>query len=426
MSIRTAGFLVSLYGSATLLTTATALMPPSLAQSRQATELCTNRPLSGPRRTVISNRGYNQYLRTAKEYWISCEQAAESYLANRPNPDQGFAEYISLTVKAWWAVYNNRTITLATFSGRRDPGTLATYPLSVPAEKNHGLAALSILPIGRTAAGWPVFRHISVVNRGSRYDVITGKSSPPDWVGVQMDVAFDRRGVTDSGRGSPRILSYRPITGNPVTQYFVALNGDQVSRLDVISNTPVPVAEGEDPFNGGMTQQELLQVLEAGSWVLPIAWEAQLGRWIGRRIISRFPRLYRRLSQFIQNENGSAPGSLPKRALSKPVVGKDIDPVLPERASALTPEQRQHILDRHAHYSIERATKFPKSWSDDKIISNTRKIINDPKSLWRMQTNNDDGIIRHSLRVSGEVDGVKIDVIVNPKTKGIITAIPKN
>ncbi|MBQ9724991.1 MAG: EndoU domain-containing protein, partial [Neisseriaceae bacterium] len=74
-------------------------------------------------------------------------------------------------------------------------------------------------------------------------------------------------------------------------------------------------------------------------------------------------------------------------------------------------------------------SKFPITWSEEKIIHNVSDIATDPKLTWVQQTGSKGNLYTNKgmpsrFVVEGVRDGVKIRVIVEPAGKGIITAFP--
>lgn len=73
-------------------------------------------------------------------------------------------------------------------------------------------------------------------------------------------------------------------------------------------------------------------------------------------------------------------------------------------------------------------TIFPKSWSAKKIMGAISDIATDPKLKWIPQTGTGGSYTRSGLPakflVEGVYDNVKIRVIIQPASEGIITAFP--
>lgn len=138
------------------------------------------------------------------------------------------------------------------------------------------------------------------------------------------------------------------------------------------------------------------------------------------------------LRRRIDNTVGSGSSSLsqiPQRRYGKPKPASQIDSTIRQRASQLTTERQQHILDRHSprRTNGQQGGKFPEEWSDDDIINRIQEVVNSSRSLWSEQIEIlSDGSSRRSFRVDGVVSAQKIRVITNPESSlGIVTAFPR-
>ncbi len=89
-------------------------------------------------------------------------------------------------------------------------------------------------------------------------------------------------------RNSSSATSICGSESEPFFFYFVAALGDRVPAV-----SPGKIAEAQpEPENlQAITQEDLLTVLEAGTLVLPVSWEARLARWAGGRQVSIIRRL---------------------------------------------------------------------------------------------------------------------------------------
>ncbi len=93
-------------------------------------------------------------------------------------------------------------------------------------------------------------------------------------------------------------------------------------------------------------------------------------------------------------------------------------------APIISPKVKQHILygDRTGgghKYGMNKPCKseFPKSWNDDKIISNIKRVASNDNAKWKEQ---------HNGYYVSEImeEGVKIRVVLGDKKRNIITAYP--
>lgn len=62
---------------------------------------------------------------------------------------------------------------------------------------------------------------------------------------------------------------------------------------------------------------------------------------------------------------------------------------------------------------------FPFGWTPSKIVSNSYKLLQDPSTQWRLDAYHANTYIAH-----GEVDGLEMEVVVQPFTRGIVTSYP--
>jgi hypothetical protein len=100
------------------------------------------------------------------------------------------------------------------------------------------------------------------------------------------------------------------------------------------------------------------------------------------------------------------------------------------------PPQLDHVLTPdspgtggHSYATFNRVpgrihTEYPAGWYPQKIAANSYKVLQDPDSDWTL-----DSAHRHvgpGYNVTGTVDGVKLQVTVEPYGRGIVTAFPVN
>lgn len=62
---------------------------------------------------------------------------------------------------------------------------------------------------------------------------------------------------------------------------------------------------------------------------------------------------------------------------------------------------------------------FPAGWTPPKIVANSYKLLQDPATQWRLDPNHPGTYIAH-----GKVDGVEMEVVVQPGGRGIVTSYP--
>jgi Bacterial EndoU nuclease len=94
-----------------------------------------------------------------------------------------------------------------------------------------------------------------------------------------------------------------------------------------------------------------------------------------------------------------------------------------------SPKRKDHILygditgGGHLHPGKSGKTVFPPEWSAEKVMTSISDIVTNPGVPWEVnKINPKSGLQRYSA--VGEVDGVKIRVIVEPLGEGIVTAWP--
>jgi len=88
------------------------------------------------------------------------------------------------------------------------------------------------------------------------------------------------------------------------------------------------------------------------------------------------------------------------------------------KGAVLTKKAAAHIIKRHAAGSASRATKFPASWSNKKILKAVKSVANDKKSLTTPNTRGRKGSIK-----TGTYGGIRIKTVIR---KGkIITGYPR-
>ncbi|WP_146076593.1 RHS repeat-associated core domain-containing protein [Rathayibacter sp. AY1A7] len=88
----------------------------------------------------------------------------------------------------------------------------------------------------------------------------------------------------------------------------------------------------------------------------------------------------------------------------------------------------KHIIDGHMVPGEPGNSLFPESWSAEKIMHEVSDIATDPSLKWRKQTGSGGDYTKRGdaarFIVTGERDGVVIDVIVEPAGEGIISGYP--
>jgi hypothetical protein len=96
-------------------------------------------------------------------------------------------------------------------------------------------------------------------------------------------------------------------------------------------------------------------------------------------------------------------------------------------APILTEKRKQHILygdhTGGGHlYGQKKACKseFPKSWSEDKIISTVKTMAANDHAAWRQSNRNGNWVSHH------EKEGLRIRIVLDDERREIITAYPIN
>ncbi len=115
---------------------------------------------------------------------------------------------------------------------------------------------------------------------------------------------------------------------------------------------------------------------------------------------------------------------------SKPVVSIDKSSILSNIRGKvkIDSKAKKHILEGdktgggHRFGTRKpRKSEFPKSWSDNKILTEIENIVNDNKNSWSKSNKSN-----HYVTTTKKIDGVDIKVVFDKKNERIVSAYPIN
>lgn len=280
---------------------------PGFSQSREALALCSFVPETSP-----ETRRHNADVGVARSRWISCEQAAQVYFRERL-AGESFERFLARAMDIFRSAALARDWFLSNPTDRNgqplgtgrinDPGTFAAYPISAPSNPFRS-SSFSILPVGRTTNGWPIYRHTFV--RREWDNVLRGGS---------IDVAFTDQVNPYTGQGLvTKIVDFRTLSSDPVTAFFVAARGDAVPNANATQNRVSEALpddiESDDGWLDRLSNEDILQLVEIGSLFIPQVRLARIATRVGSAVLQRFPRI----REFLRDQSGDLFARIPARS----------------------------------------------------------------------------------------------------------------
>ena len=141
------------------------------------------------------------------------------------------------------------------------------------------------------------------------------------------------------------------------------------------------------------------------------------------------------VGQVIRDTNYAAPKITERPVKMTPTATETINVNFDSSADfSWSPKQLDHVLtpDRpgvggHSYATFNSVpdrihTEFPPGWYPEKIASNAYEVVQNPDSTWVFDAEHSHTFARYN--VTGTVDGVRMQVTVEPYGTGIVTAYP--